>query len=145
MIRKGCGSTSWSFRHSFRRQTWPNVQNHIIDYRHTWECPRNQSGRARNAPGNVDRKCHSAYSLIYPKYRPRALVQYSAWMSWRCPHEGAEGPRAVHFRVQSLILTKIWMRIFCSLPKVQKRWEAFRNDNNSERNLSLEYAERLLN
>ena len=42
----------------------------------------------------------------------------------------------VHFRVQILIETKIWTLTFCPLPKVRKRWEVFRNDKDSEQNLS---------
>ena len=42
----------------------------------------------------------------------------------------------VYFLVQILIKTKIWTQTFCPLPKVWKRREAFRNDEDSARNLS---------
>ena len=95
-----------------------------IDCRHTWECPRNQSGRAQNAAENADSSRTARTHLGCPD-DVRTTMQTSCR---RC--------QEAHFCIQILIETKIWTRTFCPLPKVQKRREVFRNDKDSERNLS---------
>ena len=51
-------------------------------------------------------------------------------MSARQCRQVAEGVR------KFISASKIWTRKFCPLPKVRKRREVFRNDKDSERNLS---------
>ena len=56
-----------SFRHSVRvrrgkecESSFPGTNTYEslrIDYRHTWECPRNQSGRDKDSERNLSRIC----------------------------------------------------------------------------------------